>query len=188
MDTPLQNTSKPSGAVSRCTTCQIYLAESSLRNHNNSEIHLHIIESLNNNLIRYNDGWQCLTCDKPIPCSEFNRSLKKHFESDGHKNKTLRNRTIVSQSISHCIEHKRNQNNNETPILALVKELVEVKNKIEHVEKVIEDVIMGNFMSKVHMMPLIELTGLDLLASIVAPDSQYVEQNNILPTKKQRRY
>ena len=189
MDESLKPVIKSFATIARCNTCQINLADSSIRNHNNSDIHLHIIDSLSDNSLEFNGEWKCVVCDELIPCSNFNRLLKKHFESDEHKNKkTFRNReitsTVVSQSKSDCIERKKSQSNNDLFILDLVKDLIEVKNKIEHVEKVIEDVIMGKFMSKLSVRPL---TGLDLLASIVATDNQYSEQSIFIPSKKQRR-
>lgn len=192
MDEFLNPMLKSFATIARCSTCQINLADSSLRNHNNSDIHLHIIDSLGDNSLKYNGEWQCIACDKQIPCSNYNRLLKKHFESDEHKNKTFKNSEItgivVSQTKSECFEHKRSHSCNDLSILDLVKDLIEVKNKIEHVEKVIEDVIMGKFTAKLNVRPLADLTGLDLLANIVATDSQYSEQSIIIPSKKQRRY
>ncbi len=188
MEESLKPAIKSFVTIARCNTCQINLADSSIRNHNNSDIHLHIIDSLGDNSLEYNGEWKCVVCDEQIPCSNFNRLLKKHFDSNEHKNKMFRNReitsTVVSQSKSDCIERKRSHSSNDLFILDLVKDLIEVKDKIEHVEKVIEEIMLGKFMSKLNVRPL---TGLDLLASIVATDNQYSEQSIFIPSKKQRR-
>ncbi len=204
-------------AITRCNTCHIILAESSMRNHCNSEIHKAVLHSCANNELEYNNnGWCCLICDGThIPISDFNRILKKHFESDDHINRTLRNTTsnqreittttgnkgnnssssdinnksisnivinnhVMSSSISDSVELKRVQNNE---IIDLVKDLIEIKTLlVTKIEKVIDDVIKDNFMSKLNVRPFVELTGLDILADIVATDNQHS-----MPSKKQRR-